>query len=274
MKQIKIQPVILAAGKGTRIITDAVAAGMAELPKVLYPLKGRPLIDWVLDAVDQTRPLLAESGIELKRPVVVVGFMKEKVEAAVSGRATCVEQLPSPLGTGHAVQVSEPAIEADADAVLVLNGDMPEWHPDTIAGVCRQFADSAKQCVLALGTVEFTDQVYNADFFAYGRILRDEAGRLVKIVEQRDASEEERQIKECNPSLYCFDREWLFSALSRLSNQNSQGEYYLTDLLAMALHEGKEVASSSSRDWREALGVNTLEQLQLAEQLIADASHT
>ena len=261
-----VQPVILAAGKGQRIINEAMAAGLGELPKVLYPLHNRPLLDYVLAAVSEATTELA-GEIELLKPIVVVGFMKEKVTGFVGDRATFVEQLPSPMGTGHAVLVTEQAVDPRATAVLVLNGDMPAWKPSSIASLCRKFV--ADQPSIALGTVNFTDDHYTADFFAYGRMVRDEAGRLLRITEQRDATDEERQISECNPSLYCFDRQWLFPALHKLKNDNSQSEYYLTDLLEMALQEDHVVETEPCQDWREALGVNTLDQLKLAEDLLS-----
>lgn len=262
---MKIQPVVLAAGKGTRIISEAIDAGLGELPKVLYPLHGRPLLDYVLDALAKTTELLS-GEIELLKPIVVVGFMKEAVMEHVGERAVFVEQLPAPLGTGHAVLVTESAVPAAADAVLVLNGDMPAWHPETIANLARRY--QTDQPAIVLGTVDFTDSQYTADFFAYGRMVRDAAGRLLRITEQRDATEAERQISECNPSLYCFAASWLWPALHRLKNDNSQSEYYLTDLLEMALTEGQTVETVPGRDWREALGINTLDQLKLAEDLL------
>lgn len=264
---MKIQPVVLAAGKGTRIISEAIDAGLGELPKVLYPLNGRPLLDYVLDSMAAATKLLSDQ-VEMLQPIVVVGFMKDAVIAHVGDRATFVEQLPSPLGTGHAVLVTESSVAPDVDAVLVMNGDMPAWHPETIVNLVRRFV--ADQPTIALGTVDFTDPQYTADFFAYGRMVRDGSGQLVKITEQRDATPEERQISECNPSLYCFSTAWLWPALHRLKNDNSQSEYYLTDLLEMALADKQSVETVPGRDWREALGVNTLDQLKLAEELLKD----
>ncbi len=259
-----VQPVILAAGKGKRILTEATEAGLGERPKVLYELNSKPLLDYVLRVVEEATSVLSDE-VTLLKPIVVVGFMKDLVINFVGDRGVCVEQLPSPMGTGHAVLVTEPQVPASADAVLVLNGDMPAWHATTIAGLCRLFA--AHRPTVALNTVIFTDEKYTADFFAYGRIIRKD-GAPQRIVEQRDATEEERKVPECNPSLYCFDRQWVFQELKKLKNDNSQSEYYLTDLLEMALNEGLAIETVACRDWREALGVNTLEQLKLTEELI------
>lgn len=260
-----IQPVVLAAGKGTRIVADAIEAGLGELPKVLYPLHGTLLIDYPLRSLQQVAAEYPE--IEWRTPIVVVGFMQERVRAHLGDTVHYVEQT-DPQGTGHAVQVCKSAIPDDVDGVLVLNGDMPAWKPSTIAGVATEFAE--QRPTIALSVVNFTDAQYNANFFAYGRIVRDAEGRVQRIVEQKDATDEERAITECNPSLYCFDRAWLFSALDHITTNNSQGQYYLTDLLELAIKDHKVVETLPAADWREALGVNTLDQLQLAEQLLTD----
>lgn len=266
----KIQPIILAAGNGKRIIQEALAEGMGELPKVLYPLQGRPLIDYVLDGVAAAAEQVKNDAIELLQPIVVVKFMQELVREHLGERVSYVEQNPAPLGTGHAVLVTEAAVPIEVDQVLVLNGDMPAWQPSTIAKVLRQAAQT--KSTLTLATVDFTDPHFDAVFFAYGRIVRNAAGQLVKIVEQRDATDSELKISECNPSLYCFDRAWVFRVLHQLKNDNSQHEYYLTDLLGLAIGQGQSVETVAVTDWREALGVNTLEQLHLTEKLLQSSA--
>lgn len=266
----KIQPIILAAGNGKRIIQEAMAEGLGELPKVLYPLQGRPLIDYVLDGVAAAAEQVKEDAIELLKPIVVVKFMQELVREHLGERVTYVEQNPAPLGTGHAVLVTESAVPTEVDQVLVLNGDMPAWQPSTIAKVLRQAAQT--KSTLTLATVDFTDPHFDTVFFAYGRIIRDAQGKLLKIVEQRDTDAAELKISECNPSLYCFDRSWVFKALHQLKNDNSQHEYYLTDLLGMAIEQGRAVQTVPVADWREALGVNTLEQLHLTEKLLQSSA--
>lgn len=264
-----IQPVILAAGKGKRIISEAVASGMGELPKVLYPLHGAPLIDYPLQSL---QTVAAEHpDIEWRQPIVVVGFMQELVREHLRDGVQFVVQ-DNPQGTGHAVMVCADAIADDVDGVLVLNGDMPAWKPSTIYVVAHEFAQ--KRPAIVLSVVTFTDPTYTADFFAYGRIERDADGNVQRIVEQKDATDEQRTIAECNPSLYCFDRHWLFSALTHITNNNSQGEYYLTDILEWAITDKQPVATRAAADWREALGINTLDQLQLAEQLLTDYAHS
>lgn len=263
---IVIQPVILAAGNGRRIIREAMAAGMGELPKVLYPLHKKPLIDYPLERLVEVKQQLAADEVVLKKPLVVVKFMQELVRSHLKDRVEYVEQNPKPLGTGHAVLVCESKVATDVDGVLVLNGDMPAWRAETIINLINLFVRDKP--TLALATVLFTDPKYDTNFFAYGRIIRDDQGRLQRIVEQKDASPEEQQVSECNPSLYCFKRDWLFSALREVKNNNSQKEYYLTDLLSIAINQNQPVESVEVVDWREALGVNTLAQLELTAGLL------
>lgn len=263
-----IQPIVLAAGKGKRILEEAVASGLGEQPKVLYPLHGTSLIDYPLRSLRQVAT--NDTTVEWRTPIVVVGFMQERVREHLGDTVQYVEQR-NPQGTGHAVLVCKDTIATDVDGVLVLNGDMPAWQPSTIAGVADEFA--RRHPTIVLSVVTFNDPTYDANFFAYGRIVRDSQGRVQRIVEQKDATDKQRTIPECNPSLYCFDRAWLFSALQKVTNHNSQGEYYLTDLLELAIRDNKEVETLPAADWREALGVNTLDQLKLAEQLLTDYAH-
>ena len=266
MSKLVVQTVILAAGKGKRIIEEAKEEGLGERPKVLYNLNEKPLIDYVIDTLSKVKQILP-SDIELLKPIAVVNFMQTLVRNHLRDQVTYVEQKPAPLGTGHAVQVCRDAvIKSGADVVLVLNGDMPAWSAQTISNLIIQHREQLP--VITLGTVNFTDKIYNANFFAYGRIIRDKSGHLKKILEQREASEEELKINECNPSLYIFDSVWLFAALKKVKNNNSQKEYYLTDLLKIAIDEKQPVKTAKVKDWKEALGINTLEQLKLAESLL------
>jgi len=267
LKKLTVQPVILAAGRGKRILEEAKAEGLGELPKVLYPLSNKPLIDYVIDTISEVKEQLPDE-IDLLKPIAVVNFMQHVVRNHLRDRVVYVEQKPAPLGTGHAVQVCQEAVErVQADVVLVLNGDMPAWSPQTISNLIIEHAK--KLPAISLGTVEFNDPQYNANFFAYGRIVRDAQGRVKKIVEQKDASQAEQAINECNPSLYLFDSAWLFEALKKIKNNNIQKEYYLTDLLQIAIEQKEGVITAKIQNWREALGVNTLEQLKMTEELLA-----
>ncbi|MBU6389058.1 NTP transferase domain-containing protein [Patescibacteria group bacterium] len=243
---MKVQPIILAGGKGKRM-------GNAELPKVLSPLKDRPIISYLLDTF-RDLPFL--------QPVLVVGFRQEMVRQAVGPEYRYIVQEEQ-LGTGHAVSVCRSELEGTADCYLILYGDMPLWSGQTMQKLVGQHQESGS--VLSMVTV-------NADhetFKSFGRIIRDDQGRIRAIREQRDCSPDELEISEVNPGLYCVDDRWLWDALERITCENAQAEYYLTDLLSLAIADGEKVESIRVEDWREALGINTPEQLMEVERILA-----
>src|SRR5688572_1870224 len=242
--------VILAAGKGKRM-------GPSDRPKVLHTILGKPMLAYVLDAV-------VESGVDAK-PVVVIGHMAEHVRAVCGG--ACDYAVQSELkGTGDAVMRARPLLEGGAEHVLVLVGDQPFVRPSTIRRVADTHAASG--AVLTLGTVTVQDlEEWRAPFADFGRIVRGADGSVIRIVEVKDASPEQLAIKEINPSYYCFEAAWLWKALESLTAENAAGEYYLTDLLGMAIASGAKVQTVSIAP-EEALGVNTLEQLAIAETLM------
>ncbi|WP_042424850.1 bifunctional UDP-N-acetylglucosamine diphosphorylase/glucosamine-1-phosphate N-acetyltransferase GlmU [Comamonas granuli] len=236
---------IMAAGKGTRM--------KSRLPKVLQRLAGRPLLHHVLD---QAAHLQARSAI------VITGHGATEVEAATAGLAGAaasfdlkfVRQEPQ-LGTGHAVQQAVPCL-ADDGTVVVLSGDVPLTQADTLRALV-----AASQAVpggqLALLTVRLPDPA------GYGRILRDAAGRVTGIVEHKDASEAQRAIDEIYSGIMAVPARQLKPWLARLSNDNAQGEYYLTDIVAMAVADGLPVVAHRIDDALQVAGVNS--PLQLAE---------
>ncbi len=226
--------VILAAGKGTRMHSD--------VPKVLQPLAGRALLGHVIDAARRLAP-------ETLR--VVVGHGASEVRDAVAGNAfDWVEQEPQ-LGTGHALLQALPGLPAEAP-VLVLYGDVPLVRGETLQALVGQ----ARKGALALLTAVLPDPA------GYGRILRDRDGRLAGIVEERDATAEQRAICEVNTGLMAAPAGCLERWLQQVGNDNAQGEYYLTDVVAMAKREGHALASVAAADVAEVLGVN--DRLQLA----------
>ncbi len=237
--------VILAAGQGTRMRSD--------LPKVLHPLAGQPLLEHVVTTA---------RNLDAQDIHVVYGHGGEGVRTDLAHLQVNWVLQAEQLGTGHAVAQALPAIAAD-HTVLVLYGDVSLITSSTLVPLI----DQAQHGALALLTATL------ADPHGYGRIVRAANQAVTRIVEQKDATEEELKITECNPSLYCFDHRWLFGALSQVTNNNSQSEYYLTDLLELAIKEGKRVETQPTKDWREALGVNTLEQLTLAEELLTEYAH-
>ena len=227
--------VIMAAGKGTRM--------KSAHPKVLHRLAGRPLLEHVLQAA---------RALQAHRIIVITGHGAEAVEAHVARaepQATCVRQMPQ-HGTGHAVQQAVPRLPDDG-TVLVLNGDVPLIGVDT----ARSLVQTSGGTRLALLTIELPDPS------GYGRILRDAHGTIQGIVEHKDANQDQRAIREVYTGVMAAPAAWLKQAVMALNNENSQGEYYLTDVVAMAVSQGMAVASSPAPSEDEVLGVNSPAQL-------------
>lgn len=234
--------IILAGGLGKRM--------QSELPKVLNTLKGRPLIDYVVDAVYES--------LVCDKPIVVVGKARELVMNHVANRAEYAIQEEQ-LGTGHAVLCAKNIASKSGLPIIVLYGDMPFISAETIRMLVDKYTKENAILVMATAVVsDFLD--WRAGFFDFGRIVRDEGEKIVKIVEKKDATESELLIKEINPSYFCANSDWLFSHLASLSNNNAQGEFYLTDIVNMATTEGVLI-SSVSIDPKEAIGINTAQQL-------------
>jgi len=236
--------VILAAGYGTRM--------KSTLPKVLHPMLGRPMIDWVLAAVQGAADL---------PPVVVVGHGKEEVQAALGSRALYAEQADL-LGTGHAVQQTAAVLQAKADAVAVINGDLPLLRPETISRLAALFAEQSpiSHPAVALLTVTRDDPQ------GFGRIARAADGAVCGIVEEADCTPEQRTIRELNVGVYCFDAAWLWTNLPNLP-LSAKGEYYLTDLIAMAVAQGRAIVTAAAAP-EEVDGINTRVQLAHATAVL------
>jgi bifunctional UDP-N-acetylglucosamine pyrophosphorylase/glucosamine-1-phosphate N-acetyltransferase len=231
-----MQVVILAAGQGKRMHSD--------LPKVLHRLAGKPLLGHVLD----TARALAPRGLR-----VVYGHGGERVPQAFAGQPdlSWAKQEPQ-LGTGHAVQQALP-LPGGEDTVLVLYGDVPLTRADTL----RRLLAAAQGGAMAILTVDLADPA------GYGRIQRDASGRVASIVEEKDATAEQRAIREVNTGIMAIPAARLPGWLDQLRNHNAQGEYYLTDIVALAVADGVRIATAQpDHDW-ETLGVNS--KLQLAE---------
>lgn len=241
--------IILAGGKGTRMDSD--------LPKVLVPLVNKPLISYLLEGVDQARFSTT--------PVIVVGYQADSVKEALGDNYTYVFQEQQ-LGTGHAVQVAQSELKHKAKTIMVLYGDHPFLRAETLQEIALTHVQSGEVLTIATTVVsDFND--WREGFYSFGRIIRNNEGNIDRIVEKKDASKEELEIQEVNPAYFCIDAEWLWKSLTNLRNDNAQGEYYLTDLVHMAIEEGRRIASVSI-DPVEALGVNTKEQLALVEQFV------
>lgn len=232
--------VILAAGKGTRMGSD--------LPKVLHRFLGEPLV---------VHPIRAARAAGAEAVVVIVGHGAAEVEAALADQPDLRFALQSEQrGTGHAVQCALPALADHDGSVLILSGDVPRLRPATLHTLAA--AAAASRGGLALATFTPPDPT------GYGRIVRDGAGEVVAIVEERDASPAQRAIGECNAGVYCAAASLLRRELPRLGSANAQGEIYLTDLVAVAAGQGGVGAVLVPAD--EVAGVNTLAQLAELER--------
>ena len=235
--------VVLAAGKGSRMKSD--------LPKVLCPVVGRPMIHFVLDALEK-------AGI--CRHVVVVGHEAASVKAELSMREGEIEfVLQSPqLGTGHAVQMCRQNLAHHDGPTMVVAGDSPLIQPSSLRKLLDHFA--ATRPALLLGTLEKPDPT------GLGRIVRNDQGEFIGIVEHKDASEQQLAIREVNMSTYLFQTPDLLQVLEQLSDDNAQSEYYLTDVARLLRKAGRPVAAIPVLEECESLSINNVDELQQVDE--------
>lgn len=245
---MKTRVVVLAGGKGKRM--------PAGKPKVLIPLNGKPMMSYLLKSI-------ASSGIDGK-PVIVVGHGAEEVRQTFGPEYSYVLQ-ESQLGTGHAVQQTEPVLKDATDTIMVLYGDHPFIRPSTIRNLDTLHRREGQ--MLTMMTISVPDfNEWRVPFYDFGRIVRDDKGCITRIVENKDSSPSELEIREVNPALFCFNAEWLWANLKKIKNDNAQREYYLTDLVQIAIDGGETIASMNI-DPLEGIGVNTPRHLELASEL-------
>lgn len=226
--------VVLAAGQGKRLKTD--------VAKVLHEAHGRPLLQWVLEAVAPLAPA---------KTVVVVGHRREQVAAFLAGREVELVVQDPPAGTGDAVRVALPAL-AGCDLALVLPGDAPLLTSESVRRLLALYEREKAACALLSAVL--------ADGGSYGRIVRRE-GKVVAIVEARDATPEQKNIREVNAGVYLFHVAKIRPLLVALAPTNSQGEYYLTDVVGALVAKGEKVVAMCLQDPEEMLGVNTRDEL-------------
>jgi len=234
--------IILAAGKGTRM--------KSELPKVLHKVAGKALVSYVIDAC-------REAGIA--KPMLVVGHGSAEVRAAIGDEVSYCEQFRQ-LGTGHAVMCALPLIEEKKGEVMVMCGDAPLIEGRTLCALRDYFRESGAVCT-----------VLSADMknpTGYGRIFRDGTGRVLGIIEEKDATASQKKITEINTGTYCFDLAALRSVIDELDTNNAQGEYYLTQVLELLISRGYQVNAYLCKDSNTALGVNDRIQQAAAEKII------
>lgn len=243
--------IILAAGKGTRM--------NSELPKVLVPLKNRPMIKYLMDSVVSSR-------VDARPLVVVSPDNKEIISRELKEYDVEYVIQDQQLGTGHAVACAQAVLDRNdikPDAILVLYGDHPFLKSESI----KNFANLAPEALTIMPTnlPDFSD--WRQNFMRWGRIIRGAGNKVEKIIEFKDASEEEKLISEVNPGFMCFNAAWLFKNIQTLRNNNNQQEYYLTDMVSIAFDQGHEVGTINIEP-HEAMGINSLEELNTAENLI------
>ncbi len=238
----ELTAVILAAGKGTRM--------ESELPKVLHPCCGKPMVRLVIEAAEE-----AGAG----RVVVIAGYKSEMVHDELKDSVLYAEQTEQ-LGTGHAVMCAEPQL-TEAGETMILCGDTPLVTADTLKKLVEAHRAAGNGVTVLSAILE--------DPKGYGRIIRDAEGNFLRITEDKDCTEEERKTREINSGMYVFDTAMLRESLGKLTNDNAQGEYYLTDTIALILAAGGKVDAMPVSDPTEILGVNTKAQLAEAEKIMA-----
>ncbi|WP_125706649.1 bifunctional UDP-N-acetylglucosamine diphosphorylase/glucosamine-1-phosphate N-acetyltransferase GlmU [Lacticaseibacillus daqingensis] len=240
--------IILAAGKGTRM--------KSKLYKVLHPVCGKPMVDHVLTEVEKTQP---------DEVVTVVGHGAEAVEETLGDRSAYVVQ-ETQLGTGHAVLQAEPLLGDKDGMTLIANGDTPLLTADTFEKLFAYHRD--KGAAATILTAKAPDPT------GYGRIIRSEIGTVQKIVEQKDATPKEAEVDEINTGVYCFDNQSLFKALHQVTNDNAQGEYYLTDVIEILKKAGAIVAAYKMTHFEESMGVNDRVALAAATRVMQTRINT
>ena len=208
-------------------------------PKVLHPLRGKRLIDHCIDTA------VAATG---SAPVVVIGHAADELRAAMGDRAEAVLQTHQ-LGTGHAVKMAESVLAGHAPQILVTYGDMPLLRPETLRALIEQHAQTRAAITMLTLTVDNPR--------GFGRIVRNEQGNVVAIVEEVACTPAQLQIKELNPGVYCFDGTWLWGALSRIQPNPAKGEYFLTDMVEIAVADGRHINTTAITDSDELIGINT-----------------
>jgi len=237
----KLRIVVLAAGKGTRMNSD--------LPKVLHKLNSKPLLDYVLDESELLNPL---------ESILIVGFKKDQVISHTKNRTNLkyVTQKEQ-LGTGHAVLQTEGLLKNEKGHILILYGDVPNIKASTLQPIVDNHVMNNRD--LTLITAEIDDPT------GYGRIIRDESGNLLKIVEEKDCNDYEKKIKEWNPGIYIFKIPEVFEILNNIKTNNASKEYYLTDAIGLAQKSNMEIKAIKIENSDEVLGINTTEQLNELE---------
>ena len=240
----RIATIILAAGKGTRMKSDLV--------KVLHPLLGVPMLSYSID--------LSLNGIKAEKTVVVVGHQADRIKECFKDLPVQFALQQEQLGTGHAVLKAIPYLQAFTGMVLILCGDVPLVKTDTLLSFMEHFR--GKESILSVLTAVLENP------FGYGRIIRNPEGWLERIVEEKDASEEEKLVREINTGIFCVESSFLIDGLGEIGKENAQGEYYLTDLVEIAGRRGFRCSAHTVADPVEVMGINTRVDLAIAHEFL------
>lgn len=239
-----IKAIVLAAGKGTRL-----HSAEHNQPKALREAAGKPLLHYVLSALD---------FLPKENTVIVAGYMREQVEARFPDYSFAVQDPQ--LGTGHAVQCARDYLQDFDGTVLVCCGDMPLLKKETYQALLAEHQKSGNPCTFLTGTTDLD--------LPFGRILRDENGEFLRVVEDKDCTPEQKNIRELNAGVYAFDCQELLACLELLKNDNAQGEYYLTDVPELMRQRGGKIGLCCVELGPQIIGVNTPEQLELVEHYL------
>ncbi|MCF8054493.1 MAG: NTP transferase domain-containing protein [Deltaproteobacteria bacterium] len=247
-KKRNIASIILAAGKGTRM--------QSSLPKVLHTINNKTLLSYVID--------LAQS-VHCEKTVVIVGYQIAAICEAFRDVAVVFAEQKEQLGTAHAAAQAQAELTDFSGDIFILCGDVPLLKKETLLSLLNVHIEQNADVTVMTTIV--------ADPASYGRVVKNDSGAILRIVEFRDATTEEKKIAEINTGIYCVRAEFLFRALASISNLNQQGEYYLTDIIAVAVQEKKRAVAFILPDYREAIGINSMEELEIAKNYLDERKH-
>lgn len=248
----KIGVVILAGGKGTRL-------NCTDRPKVMLDLNGKPIVEHVTDT-------LLKMGFVNEQICLVVGFKHEVVEEYFGNKFLYALQVEQ-LGTGHAVMMAESKMKEKFDHIVVLYGDSPFISEKTILEIIKNNIEKNTKVTMTSVLSENYDGD-NIRFYDFGRVVRDDKNNVINIIEKKDCTEQELKILEGNAGYYCFESKWLWENINNLKTNNVQNEYYLTDLVDIAISQNEKVESVIIPA-EETFGINTLEQLEQAKKKLS-----
>ncbi|MGB2697101.1 MAG: NTP transferase domain-containing protein [Candidatus Zixiibacteriota bacterium] len=240
-----VAAVILAAGKGKRMKSD--------IPKVLHTVGGRPIMEYVINTV---------KSLGIKKVVVVVGHKGEMVADFLKPYQIDLVWQKELLGTGHALAQTKSVLSGFRGTILVLCGDVPFLSTQTIKELIQTYRRTDASATVLTAVLEYPQ--------GYGRVIRSPDDFVEKIVEDKDATPEERREKEINTGTFCFDSGLIFSVLDQVKRGNQQGEYYLTDVVKIMRKNNRKVSAFKASNFKETMGINSLEQLQQMERLLAN----